>query len=70
MFGGAKKKEHFILKNSELCKKKKKKKKASEETNCMKMQVAIRYPMCSGKGRSYALKGEQSFPVIQGNSPC
>ena len=30
--------------------------------------------MYGGKGRSYALKGEQSFPLIQGtitgNSPC
>lgn len=30
--------------------------------------------MCGGKGRSYALEGEQSFPLIQGtitgNSPC
>lgn len=38
------------------------------------MQVLVRHPMCGAKGRSYALKGEQSFPLIQGpitgNSPC
>lgn len=30
------------------------------------MQVLIRPQMCGGKGRSYTLKVEQSFPLIQG----
>ena len=38
------------------------------------MQVLTRHPTCGEKGRPYALKGEQSFLLIEGpitgNSPC